>query len=143
MENLKNDIIERIVNKLYDYEGVKSYACDLSYTLFEGENMDGSFTYNTYEAKEWIKANYDEIGEVLEELKFNFDSDYFNNILIDCFNNPERFMVVIILEAASYILSRCKLIDDNWNDEIILNKKNIKTLEKQLKELDNGGSIYE
>ena len=109
--------------------------------MFEGENIDGSFTYNSYEAKEWIKQNFDDIGEVWEELKFQFDDDFLSNY--NLFDDPEKFMVLIIIEAAGYIISKCKLINDKWDDEIILNKKTIATLEKQLKELDNGLSIYE
>lgn len=138
---MKKDIIERIINKLYDYEGEKIYSCDLAYKLFEGENIDESFTYNTYEAKEWIKNNFDDIGEVWEELKFQFGDDFLSNY--NLFDNPEKFMTLIIIEASSYIISKCKLIDDKWDDEITLNKKTITTLEKQLKELDNGSSIYE
>lgn len=138
---MKRDIIERIINKLYDYEGEKIYSCDLAYKLFEGENIDGTFTYNTYKAKEWIKNNFDDIGEVWEELKFQFGDDFLSNY--NLFDNPEKFMALIIIEASSYIISKCKFIDDKWNDEITLNKKTIATLEKQLKELDNGSSIYE
>lgn len=137
---MKKDIIERIIDKLEDYEGTEVYACDLAYTLFEGENIDGTFTYSTYEAKQWIKKYYDDIGEVWEELQFQFDKEYL--MQFNMFDNPEKFMVLIILESANYLISRCKLIDDNWNNEITLNKKNIETLKKQLKELDDGGSIY-
>lgn len=140
-EGLKHDVITRIIDKLYDYEGRKVYSCDLGYTIFEGENVDGSFTYNSYEAKEWIKNNFDDIGEVWEELTFQFGGDFMKDY--NLFDNPEKFMVLIILESASYLLSRCKLIDDNWNNEITLTKKNIKTLVNQLKELDNNGGIYE
>lgn len=138
---MKKDIINRIIGKLYDYEDKKIYSCDLAYKLFEGENIDGSFTYNSFEAKEWIKQNFDDIGEVWEELKFQFGDDFLSNY--NLFDNPEKFMVLIIIEVASYIISRCKFIDDNWDKEITLNKKTIKTIEKQLKELDNNLSIYE
>lgn len=137
---MKKDIIGRIIDKLYDYEGTEVYACDLGYTLFEGENIDGSFTYNTYEAKEWIKENWDDIGEVWEELQFQFGGDFLKDF--NAFDNPEKFMVLIILESAGYLIGKCKLIEDNWNNKITLNKKNIETLKKQLKELDDDGLIY-
>ena len=65
---MKEDIIKRIIDKLYDYEGSEFYGADLAYSLFEGENIDGSFTYNSYEAKEWIRDNFD---EGIRELKQN------------------------------------------------------------------------
>lgn len=137
---MKKDIIKRIIDKLYDYEDTEVYACDLAYTLFESENIDGTFTYNTYEAQEWIKNNFDELGEVWEELKFQLGTDYLNNY--NLFEEPEKFMVLVILEVASYILGRCKTVEDNWNNEIVLTKKNIKKIEKELKELDNDEPIY-
>ena len=138
---MKNEIIGRIIDKLNDYEESEVYSCDLAYTLFEDENIDGTFTYNTYEAKEWIKSNWEEIGEVWEELNFQFDSEFMNKN--NPFENPESFMVIIILESASYLLSCCEFIDKHWNDKITLSKKNIKTITNQLKELDNGAGIYE
>lgn len=138
---MKKEIIEKIIDKLTDYEDTTQYACDLAYTLFESENVDGTFTYSTYEAKEWIKNNFEEIGEVWEELKFSFGADFLSNY--NLFDNPEKFMVLIILESASHLLSKCKYIDDNWNNEVTLSKKVITTLKNQLKELDNGGAIYE
>ena len=137
---MKEEIIKRIIGKLYDYEDTTEYACDLAYKLFEGENIDGSFTYNAYEAKEWIKKYYDEISEVYEELQANFGADYLKDF--NMFDNPEKFMVLIILEAANYILGRCPYIEDNWNDEITLDKETIKTIENQLQEQNNSISIY-
>lgn len=138
---MKKEIINMIIDKLYDYEGGEIYSCDLAYTLFEAENIDGTMTYSSWSAKEWIKNNFDDIGEVWEELKFQFGDDYVKDINI--FDEPEKFMVIVVLESASYLLSRCKTINENWNDKIKLNKTNIKKIEKELKELDNGGGIYE
>ena len=138
---MKKEILKRIIDRLYNYKDIKMYACDLAYALFESENVDGTFTYSSYEAKEWIKHYFDEIGEVWEELKFQFGSEYLMDF--NPFDNPEKFMVLVILESASYILGQCKFIQNNWNNEIILNNKNIKTIEKQLKELDDDSSIYE
>lgn len=32
-------------------------------------------------------------------------------------------------------LTKCKLIENNWNNEIVLTKKNINTIKKQLEEM--------
>lgn len=138
---MKKEIIERIIARLEDYEGANIYGADLAYTLFEGENVDGSFTYNSYEAKEWIKKYYDDIAEVYDELKFSFGEEYIAKL--NMFENPEAFMVIIILESANYILGRCKFVEDNWNEKIELTKKNIKKIQNELLLQDDGGSIYE
>ena len=129
MNELKQWLIEEIKDHLYNYEDCEVYACDLAYTIFEGENIDGSYTYSTYEAKEWIKKYWEDIGEVVEEIKFQLGSECIPNV----FEEPEKFQVVIVLEGANYILSQSEFIDDKWNDKIILTKKNIKKIISQLK----------
>lgn len=133
--NIKNEVIDKLIDKLYDYEDIKCYSCDLAYTLFESYNIDGSVTYSTNEAQKWIKDNWKDLPDILEELKFQFGNDYFSEILMDIFENPEKFMVVIYLEVASYLTGKCKLIEDNWDNEIILTKKNINKIKKQLEEM--------
>lgn len=133
--NIKNEVIDKLIDKLYDYENIKCYSCDLAYTLFESYNVDGSITYSTSEATKWIKDNREDLPEILDELKFQFGNDYFSEILMDIFENPEKFMVVIYLEVARYLIGECKLIENNWNNEIVLTKKNINTIKKQLEEM--------
>ena len=130
---MKKEILNNLIDKLYDYKGQKAYACDLAYTLFESYNMDGSITYSTHNAKEWIKKYFDELGEVVEEIKFNLGSEFIPNI----FDEPEKFMVVIYLEVGASLLSQCKFIDDNWNDEIELTNENIEIIKKELEMLEN------
>lgn len=130
MNALKNDIINRILDKLEDLRDCdeKFYGCDLAYSLFESENVDGTATYSTYEAQEWIKEYFDEIGDVVEEIKFSLGAENIYNP----FTQAEVFMVTIILEGASYILSQCELIDQNWNDEFVLTNENIDILINEL-----------
>ena len=44
-----------IVDHLPNYTGTNVYGYDLGYTITEGINADGSCTYSTYEAKEYLK----------------------------------------------------------------------------------------
>lgn len=139
---MKKYIIDSLIEKL-EYlkdENRKFYGCDLSYELWESENIDGTITYNSYQAKEFIKKYYDDIGEVWEELNFNFDQDYLSKF--NMFDNPEKFMLLIVLEASSYLLGKCQLIDKYWNDETILTNYKIEKLIKQLNEINDGGEIY-
>lgn len=129
MNELKQWLIEEIKEHLYNYEDCEVYACDLAYTIFEGENIDGSYTCSTYQAKEWIKKYWDDIGEVIEEIKFQLGSEYIPNV----FDEPEKFQVVVILEGASFILSQSDYISKHWNDRIKLTKVNIKKIIKGLK----------
>lgn len=136
---VKSAIIYRLedfsINNNYDYECTQVYACDLAYKLFEDENINGSFFYDTVQAKNWIKEHFDDLSEIVEELQTYFDEDFYNKILLDFFKNPDCFIVVIVLEVASYLLGQCKYINENWNDKIILTNDIIDTICLQIDEL--------
>ena len=68
---LKDWIIDIIKERLDDRIGYTSNTAQLAYDLFEGENGDGSFTYNTPEAKEWISKYFESIGEIVKEADTN------------------------------------------------------------------------
>lgn len=128
---IKNDVIDELIEQLYNYENQTYLGCDLGYQLFESYNIDGSVTYSTYRAKEWIKEHFNDLGEIVEELKFQLGSEFIPNI----FDEPEKFMVVIYLEVANYLMAQCEFIDTNWNNTIDLTTKNIEIIKKQLEEL--------
>lgn len=125
-QDLKNQIIDR----LNDYVGGSHYACDLSSTLFEGENANGSVLCNTYQTKEFIKANFDLFGDLVEYCKDNMD------FTLNPFQEPEKAHVWLLLEASQAILSKLPTIDKNRNSQIELTPKMIKTLTKELKSLE-------
>lgn len=117
-EFVKGEIIERLED-LKGYEE-SHYICDLDYTLFESENVNGAYFCSNYTAKKWVNKNFEYIGEIAEEIKFQFGADYANKVLLDVFNDSDRFIVVIVLEVASYLISRCETADKYWNENITL-----------------------
>jgi hypothetical protein len=125
-----NDLKATIINKLNDYSGNSYYACDLAYTLFEGENANGSVLCNTYQTKEFIKANFDLFGDLVNHVQSCMDMQ------LNPFNEPEKAHVILLLESCSAVLSRLPFIDDNWNEQIELNAENIATIVQQLNELE-------
>ena len=133
MKYLKNNSIkdfvkEIIKEELENYKDTTTYGCDLSYTLLEGYNIDGVYFYNNYKATAFIKEHFDEFGEVVEEISFNLDSENIPNV----FDEPDKFCVICFIEIASYLLSQCKYVDDNWNNNITLNEKTIEIIKKEL-----------
>ena len=124
-EDLVKDLIK---SRLYDYEGNSYYGCDLAYQLFEGENVDGSFTYSTYWSKELVKKYWDDFNEIYENYIWDVGKENSINVL----DEPEKFVVVMLLEQAQDILSKLEFIDTNWNDEIELTKENIKKIEESM-----------
>ena len=126
---IKNEVIEKLIEEMENYKDTEVYACDLAYTLLEEYNIDGTITYSTYEAKKWIKNNFDDLGEIVEERQAN------GLEVPNIFDRPEAFMVTIYLEVASYLMAQCKFIDEHWNNIIVLTTKNIEIIKKQLEEL--------
>lgn len=103
--NFIQDLKNTIISKLNDYSGTTNYACDLSSILFEGENVNGSVFCNTYQTKEFIKANFDLFGDLVEYVKDNMD------YTLNPFQEPEKAHVWLLLEASNAILSKLPTID--------------------------------
>lgn len=125
-----SDLKTTINDRLNDFEGTNVYMCDLSTTLFQAENVDGTVLYNTYQTKEFIKSNFDLFGDLVEYVKDNMD------MTLNPFSEPEKAHVCLLLEASSSILSKLKIVDKNWNEELELNSKFIKKIKKELESLD-------
>lgn len=133
----KDFVKDAIIDKLEGMKGwgEQHYCCDLAYALFESENVNGAYYCSTWQAKQTIKKYFDDLGEVVEEITSEFDKDFVTRFTTDIFDNPDRFLVVCVLEVAIYLLSQCKTVEENWGDEITLNDEMIKKLKKELKEV--------
>lgn len=123
IEQIKTDIISR----LNDYKGGNYYGCYLAYTLFEGENANGSVFCNTYKTKEYIKDNFDLFGDFLEHWIANTGGTELNPFL-----EPEKCHVIFLLEAAQSILSQCDFIDRNWNSKFELTETAIECISEEV-----------
>ncbi len=132
MDTLKNFVIDAINDELDNLnEGREIIGAELAYTLFEGYNIDGSYTYSTYKAKEWVKEYFDELGEIVEEIKDSSGAECIPNV----FDNVEAFQVVIILEYANNLLAQCETVANGWNDEIEMTAETIKKIKEELNEI--------
>ena len=119
-----------ILEHLEDWEGQSHYGCDLAGYLTEGMNADGTFTYSTYEAKEYIREWWDDAADYSEYEEMNFGKRS------NPFENPEAFTVRMVIEGVQAILSKCEIIDENWNDKLELTAETIDTIKEQVEELD-------
>ena len=52
------------------------------------------------------------------------------------FDNPEKFVVIMLLEQAQNLLSNYdnEFIEENWDEKIVLNKENIKKIKESLED---------
>lgn len=134
MEELKSYVEyvkDFIVDNLPEYEGKEVYACDLAYTITKGINADGSATYSRQKAVDYIKEWFDEAAEV-----YQYQVENYGQASQNPFENPEAWMVCMIIEGVSAVFSQCTVIDDNWNNEIELTEEIIKTILEEVQEVE-------
>lgn len=121
---------QHLLEKLEDYKGTTHYACDLGYTLCEGENCDETLTYSSYEANKYLQAWWWECGEY-----FQYEKDNFGENLHNPFENSEAYMVCMVIEGVCSILSQCKSINDDWNEKVTLDEKFMEALKEEIEEV--------
>ena len=130
MENFSDYCRDTIIDALDSYEGQDVYTCDLAYTLTETMNADGTCTYSSAEAKDYIKEWWDEAGEYWE-----YENDNFGEHRWNPFDDPEAFMVCMVIEGVASMLSQCATIDENWNDSIELTAEIIEKIKEEVAEV--------
>ena len=128
---LKNFVIDAMIDELNEMEGREIYGADIGYEIFDEANCNGSYTCSTIEAENFICKYFSEIGEVVEDIKFNLGAEFIPN----CFLQSEKFQVVIMLEMSNSLCGQCEFVNNNWNNEIELTEENIKLIISQLEEL--------
>lgn len=117
-----------ILDNIEDYEGQGEYACDLGIMLTEGMCCDGSFTYSTAKAKEYLIEWFEDAAEYSEYEKFNFGERS------NPFENVERFTVQMVAEGVKVVLSRCEFINEHWNETVELTPDIIAIIKEQVEE---------
>ena len=127
--NFIQDLKSTIISRLNDYSGCSYYGCVLAYTLFEGENANGSVLCNTYQTTEFIKDNFDLFGQLVNYCNDSMDT------LLNPFNDPEKAHVILLLESANSLLSQLPTIDENWNNKIELTDAMIEQLTTEINDL--------
>lgn len=124
------DLRNTIIDRLNDYKGSVVYGSELAYTLFEGENANGSVFCNTYETKEFIKNHFDLFADFSVYYKDNFGES------LDIFAEPEKAHVILLLEASQIVLSNLNTVDEFWNDSKELTEELINSIAEELNKLE-------
>lgn len=113
LNDLEKDVLERMIDALDDLEGRDGYVSELAFTLFENENIDGSMTYSTYKAERWIADYFHELADVVEDMAAEWD------ITPNPFNNPEAFMVQVVLYLAEQLVYESAYLQRGRDEEEI------------------------
>lgn len=120
-----------ILENLPEYKGQEVYGCDLGYTITEGINADGSATYSKQAAMEYIKEWFDEAAEV-----YQYQMDNYGQVSQNPFENPEGWMVCMIIEGVNSILGQCDVVEEFWNDETELTDEIIQKIIAYVQEVE-------
>ena len=129
-QNFITDLKKTIIERLNDYKNTNVYGCDLAYTLFEGENANGSVLCNTYLTKEFIKNNFDLFSDFSEYYKNNFGDN------LNIFAEPEKSHVILLLESSVMVLSQLETVNEFWNDSKELTEELINSIVEELNKLE-------
>lgn len=132
METFEEYCKDFIVDNLDAYVGTDVYGCDLSSTLTEEINVNGSATFSRQKAMDYIKEWFDEAAEV-----YDYQVENYGRATQNLFENPEAWMVCMIIEGCANLIGQCKCVEEIWNDEVELTEE----LAEQIKEEIKGLSI--
>lgn len=137
---IKDFVVDEIIDKLNQCnvaEGLEEshYGSVLAYNLFSCERGSEAYFMDNEEASKWIDKYRRYISEVMEEISFTTDKNFLNDILIKSFDYPDYLIMFIVCEVAEALLSHCKTIQDNWDNEIVLTEEVIEKLIEELKEI--------
>jgi hypothetical protein len=114
------DNLETLENKSY------SSSWDLAYDLTQDGNANGSMTFSTYRAEQYIKTWFDNVGVFLDEYK----NEYGEMPTHNPFNDQELFHCLMVIHGVSIILSQVDFLNDDKDIEIT--KENAERIKKEI-----------
>lgn len=133
MTKLEKWVLNEMMDRLEDWEDMEVCLSELSWNLFEGENCNGSYWCSYYQAQEWVKEYFDDLGDVVEEMTSDWGSAPDN-----VFSQTESFQVQVVLYLADRLLSKSQYIQDNWNEDVVLTEEIIKQIKDEWQEAMKG-----
>lgn len=123
---------EYIKEHIDGYVGSVVYASELGWKLTEGPNTDGSLTYNRYDAMEYLKEWWWEADDYFDYEKSEFGAESIHNP----FENPEAYMVSMVIEGVNSLINQCSAIEENWNEKIELTQEIAEQICQEIEELE-------
>ena len=136
LNDLEKDVLSRMIDALDDMEGRDGYVSELAFTLFEGENIDGSMTYSTYKAEQWIAEHFHDLADVVDDMAADWD------ITPNPFSNPEKFMVQVVLYLAEQLVYTSDYLlrgrDEEEIDAITYDGETVALIRREWEEALNG-----
>lgn len=107
-----------IAEKIYDFVGSKHYGADFSFALTQEENTNGTLTFNRVAAIEYLNEWWCDCADYWNYEKDNFGEHYHNP-----FDEPEAYMVCMVITGCESLLGQTEALQEVWNDEFELTQE--------------------
>lgn len=130
-ELIKNFLITELEERK-DYD-LDLYSFELANDITSSININGSVHYSTYKAKEFIRLNFNFMGEVVDYYKENLD------MVINPFSEPENAEVLAYICGVESLLNQSKALreadEDSEHSKITLTNELIEVIISELENL--------
>ena len=105
---------EYITDRLSDYKGGIFYLCDFASEITKCDNVNGSITYSSYKAMEFIKEHFE-----AARAYWNYAKDNFGEVNHNPFEEPEAYMVCMVIAGVNSLMSQAIGNPDDWDNKEI------------------------
>lgn len=125
---IKDFVIDQL--QLLKESKVECYPIDLSYSITEEINMDGSVHFSIAKSREFIYNNWDTFANLVCYCKDEFD------IPIDALNEPEELEVIAYINGVDQLLGACPTLLDLPDEKVEFTPDILDKLIKEVEEYD-------
>lgn len=132
MESFVDFCKNYILDTIDGFENSSTYGSEIAYLLTNEPNVSGTLTFDSNAAKEYIKTWWDDCADYWEYEEMNFSEHNHNP-----FDNPDGFMVCMVIEGCASMLSRCPVIESHWNNKLELSDDVIAEIKEYVENFDN------
>jgi hypothetical protein len=101
---------------------------ELAISLYEYDNINGSMTYSTYQAQDFIKSWFYNVGLFIEQ----YQNDLGEIPQHNPFTQPELFHCLMVIYGVQNILASVSMINDN-QEPFTLTQEIIEHIKKEIK----------
>lgn len=120
-----------ILDNLDYWEGQTVDLCDLGWKLTETMNVNGSCTFSRQKALDYIHEWWDAAGDYWEYENFEFGEHFHNP-----FDDPEAYMVSMVIAGVNALLSECDVVREGWNTCVELTEERIEKIREEVAEVN-------
>ena len=129
--NFTNYCKEYITDRLNDYEGTSHYLCDFASEITEGANVDGTITYSTNAAIEFIKEHFNEAAAY-----YNYAKDNYGEVPCNPFDNTEAYMVCMVIDGVKSLMNQVLIDNEDWDNEVEITNELIEEIKEGLEDIE-------